>query len=422
MEHISHSNNNITIYSYPNEHLHSFCLALYVKAGCLYETDDENGITHFLEHITFRSVDAQMNHTLYRTLDRCGLSFNAATYKEFVQFTISGSPSHFQTAAEIITKVLHTPILTKEDVDLERQRIKAEIREYDEKSTLDYFSDCIIWKDTPIARTIPGKMKILDALNRKRLIEAHGHTFTQENIFFYLTGAIDSAHIDLLRTFIDTYHIPSSSSRRNNLVPVPAGFFNRNAMVSHKVDKNCYVRFSFDTDTSQYTNAELDLLYDILFSGHSSIVYQELSEKRGLIYSHDACIEQYGNIGCLYFSFEVQPHNLYQAVEVMIEKLKELKKGITDELACVKASYTDNSYILLDNTDDLNWHFAYENHILNCGYQDIEDRISAYSKVTPQRLTEVARNILQPSGLLLTVKGKKKDISISTLETLIKTF
>ena len=46
MEHISHSNNNITIYSYPNEHLHSFCIALYVKAGCLYEAEDENGITY----------------------------------------------------------------------------------------------------------------------------------------------------------------------------------------------------------------------------------------------------------------------------------------------------------------------------------------------------------------------------------------
>ena len=420
MEHISLSNNNITIYSYPNEHLHSFCIALYVKAGCLYEAEDENGITHFLEHIAFRSVDAQMNRTLYHTLDCCGLSFNASTYKEFVQFTISGSPSRFQTAAEIITRILHTPVLTKEDVDLERQRIKAEIREYDEKSTLDYFTDCIIWKETSLARTITGKRNTLDKISRNRLIQAHRQTFTQENIFFYLTGAVSDTQTDLLRTLIEAYPIPSSGSFRTCTAPIPSDFFQRNASVFHKKDKNCYVRFSFDVDTCRYTNAELDLLYDILFSGHSSAVYQELSEKRGLIYSHDAGMEQYINLGSLYFSFEVQPQHLNQAVEIMIEKLKALKKGITDELACVKASYTDNSYMLLDNADDLNWHFAYENHILNCGYRNIEDRILAYADVTPERLTEVIREIMQPSNLLLTVKGKEKDVSIPVLESLIK--
>ena len=53
--------NGIRIYSYPNPHLHSFCIALYVKAGCLYEPEEDNGITHLLEHLVFRNIDKKMD-------------------------------------------------------------------------------------------------------------------------------------------------------------------------------------------------------------------------------------------------------------------------------------------------------------------------------------------------------------------------
>ena len=52
--------NQIDIFYYPNRHTHSFCLSLYIKAGALYESDEDNGITHFLEHILFRNINHLM--------------------------------------------------------------------------------------------------------------------------------------------------------------------------------------------------------------------------------------------------------------------------------------------------------------------------------------------------------------------------
>lgn len=420
MEQTFLSDNQITVYTYPNENLHSFCIALYVKAGCLYESDTENGITHFLEHIAFRSVNCQMNHHLYQILDRCGLAFDASTYREFVQFTISGAPSHFETAADIITKVLYPPVLSDQDVRLERERIKAEIREYDEKSTLDYFSNRIVWKNTSLARTITGKKKVLNSIETNELILAHENTFTRENMFFYLTGAVTDSHVRFLLSLIGACSIRSSNCQRENIAPVPADFFKRSHAVYRKKGKPYSVRFSFDIDTSKYSGAELDLLYDIVFSGHSGAVYQELSEKRGLIYSHDAGFEQYTNIGSFYFSFEVRPQALIQAVDIMIQRLKGLKTSITDELECARAAYVDNSYIMLDDAEELNWQFAYENHILNYGYKNMEERIAAYSCITADRLTEIAGEIFRPSNMVLTVKGKKKHISVSDLQKLVQ--
>ena len=100
----------VSVFHDKNESIHSFCLCLYVRAGSLFETKKENGISHFFEHIVFKNIHYAMGENLYQTLDRCGLDFNASTYEEFIQFIITGAPAHFEEAAELAyfgAKILH---------------------------------------------------------------------------------------------------------------------------------------------------------------------------------------------------------------------------------------------------------------------------------------------------------------------------
>lgn len=418
MEQTRITENGIVIYSYPNIHLHSFCVALYVKMGCLYEKEEENGITHLLEHLAFRNVDGLMNGELYHTLDRCGLSFNASTYKEFVQFIITGATQHFDVAVDIITKVLAPLHLTKDRIDLEKQRIKAEIREKGYEKSLDCFTDQIVWKGTGLTRDIAGKIGLLNKMGREKLGKAHKKMFSRNNMFFYLTGNVTERQIDYLEAALTPYFIEETEPPHDNEAPVPEGFFHRDGIVELKNNDYCIVRFSFDVDMKRYTNAEIDLLYDILFSGDSCVVYQELSEKSGLIYSFDARFEQYKNVGNLYFSYEVRHNALMESVEIILKKLHELKEAIVEKLSYVIAPYVDNAYIMFDDVDDFNWSFAYENHILDCGYGSIEDRKQAYASVTADRLKEIAEEILRRENLVITLKGQKKKIDVEQIRSL----
>lgn len=159
----------VSVFHDKNESIHSFCLCLYVRAGSLFETKKENGISHFFEHIVFKNIHYAMGENLYQTLDRCGLDFNASTYEEFIQFIITGAPAHFEEAAEILTGIFAPFTLPEEAIDTERKRIKAEIREEDEESSLNYFTKQIAWKDTSLERTITGKKKTLNKIRRKQL-------------------------------------------------------------------------------------------------------------------------------------------------------------------------------------------------------------------------------------------------------------
>lgn len=400
---------NIPIYAYTNPHLHSFCLCLYVKAGLLYETEKTNGLTHLWEHMIFRSVNAQMDHTLYRRLDKLGLSFEGYTYRELVQFKLTGAVRHFDEAAAVFLKIFEPLRITSADLQVEKKRIKAEIREDDDKSTLDYATGRIIWAGTPLENTIAGAPKILDTLGVRTLKEAHRTFLSANNLFVYVTGCVGEPSLRRLAESLDAVPLAVTAAVRDNRAPVPEAFFHRDGRVALKHSQYTCIRFSFDLRTDRYTQAELDVLYSLLFDGDSCRLLKELSDDTGYIYSYDARLEKYGNIGCLSFLYEVQLCHLPDSADRVIRILSELKHGGV-ALDCAKAPDTDNAGFLLDADEDLNWTMAYERHILNGGFRSIEERKREYAAVTAERIAEIAREIFRPDNLVVTLKGDRNKI------------
>lgn len=399
--------NGIDIYHYPGEHLHSFCLSLYLKAGSMYETEEENGISHFLEHVVIRNINYLMGDGLYLYLDRLGLIFNACTYKEFVQFEITGARRHFREAADVFLKIFDPISLPASEIDIERKRIKAEIREDDEKSSLSFFSGRIVWQGTSLERPITGKSSQLDRMGKEVLKQAHRRFFTADNLFFYVTGCANEEDIAYLKEKAESCSLEETPLMRDNMAPVPREFFCRDAKVAIKKSNDTVVRFSFDMDTARCGQAVYMLLYDILFECESSKIHQALSERSGFIYSFDPGMEQYSNIGTLYFQYEVQPARLLDSIKIVIDLFRELKQGIQNELDFVKAVYTDNAEIILDHAANLNWTQGYEAHILKKSSGDLEKRKQEYEDVTAQDITNLAREMFQCRNLTVTVKGKK---------------
>ena len=125
----------IPVYLFPSAHLHSFALSLYVRGGALFEAPERAGISHLIEHLVFRSINRYMDGTLYKTLDRLGLAVEGVTYREFMQFTVTGAPGHFEEAVRILSLALAPLSLTSEDLRTERSRVKAEIREEGDKTS-----------------------------------------------------------------------------------------------------------------------------------------------------------------------------------------------------------------------------------------------------------------------------------------------
>ena len=399
--------NNLELFYYPGEHLHSFCIGLYLKAGSMYETEEENGLTHFLEHTAIRNINYLMDGGLYAYLDRLGLMFNACTYKEFVQFEITGANKHFQEAVDVFMKLLEPIALPAAEIDVERKRIKAEIREDDERGSLSYFTGNLVWKSTSLARPITGMSSRLDRMGKTVLQQYHKKLFASGNLFFYVTGGVKEQDLRYLAAAAEGYELEAAPGIRDNTAPVPEGFFHRNGLVAVKNSSDCSIRFSIDIDMTRHSQAAYMLLYDILFNCENSKIHQALSETSGYIYSFDPGLEQYSNIGSLYFQYDVRPSRLLDSARMVMDIFRKLKDGIRDELDYVKAVYIDNGELILDHAGNLNWTQAYEAHILAKTSADLETRKAQYAAVAAEDITALAREIFTLDHLVVTVMGKK---------------
>lgn len=423
MEQNFKSKNDIDIFYYPGRHTHSFCLSLFIKAGVLYEEEKQCGITHFLEHILFRNINHQMDGKMYKTLDRAGLYFNGATYKEFTELLIIGSPKHFDEAADILLKTFQPITLPAAEVKTEQQRVKAEIREAEDFKSLDYFAGTHVWKDTGLKNPILGSKGTVNTFNKSRIAEYHKQTFTKENVFFYITGDVSDEMVNSFKEKVSELEIPSAAESgtkaRFNLAPVPADFGKRNLPVHVKNSRYTMVQFSYDFVTDRYTAAELAVLYDMLFSGENSLIHQELSEKRGMIYSYNSALEKYNNIGRLFFTYEVSSRELYDSVEIVGNALNELGETVEERLPLVLADYVDNAYLVYDDNEGFGWQRAYETHIMEDESRSIEETKAAFEAVTPQRIREMAKEIFTPDNLVLSLKADKKKTDTERLRGIL---
>jgi len=413
--------NGIEMYSYKSPGTHSFYISLYVRCGIMYESERESGISHFLEHVIIRNVNALMGGELYATLDRCGMEFNASTYSEMVQFYVSGATKHFSTATGIIEKVLSPIILSAAEVSAERQRIKAEMRENDERGSLSNFSAAIVHKGTPLARPITGSIGSVNSITRSRLEEYRKRSFTKENIFLYVSGSFSDEDLGLLSETLGGA-VLSFGEIHTNVAPVSQNFGKREPKIYVKRADYNMLRFTFDMDMTRISSTEADLLYEVLLGGYNSRMFIEMSEKRGMFYDISGSTEIYRNVGSFIFHFELSSGEVTEAVRAVFDILNEIKTTPLPEEKCMKAVFVDNAGMLLDDPRELNFTFAYDNHILTPTYGDIRERAALYSAVTPKRITEVARLVFRPENLTLTMKSRSKKLDTDAICALIRSF
>ena len=406
--------NSIPIYSLTDGSKHSFFLALYLKRGSIHETEGDSGITHLFEHISIRNINAIMGGELYSTLDRYGIELGASTYSDMVQFYVCAAPENFDIASSILSKILCPIVLDKEEIEAEKKRVKAEIREADEKGSLAGFTSTCVFGNSPMSRPITGTLGSVSRITKSRLEDFRRRAFNSSDLLFFATGCVSDEALSSFAQALGDFPVAKSASSKNE-IRLPDSFFKRNNAVFRKNADFCKVRFTFDLDMTKISVPEADLLYDVLLSGYASDLFIEMSERRGIFYDVGGSLERFGSFGTLSFSFETQPKRLCEAVECVVRILHGYKTKALPPEGCMKAGYVTNCYMLLDDPRELNFTFVYDSHLLSLGYKSIDQRRDAYAAITPERIRQLASTVFRAENLTLTLKCPKSGFDKSEL-------
>ena len=148
-------------------------------------------------------------------------------------------------------------------------------------------------------------------------------------------------------------------------------------------------------------------------------VFQRLSEHDPLIYSYDSVHEQYDNVGCICFDYEISVDRIEESISRVVDVLCDLKQGRFNFEASLNYELA-NWIELLDKPEGLNWGLAYNNHILNTTpIQFSSDKLARFDSVEKTYIMEAAKDIFTRRNMTIMLEGKKSRIHIERLNRIL---
>ena len=161
------------------------------------------------------------------------------------------------------------------------------------------------------------------------------------------------------------------------------------------------------------------MIYKILFTGDNALIFQHLSEKDPLIYSYDSVYEQYDNVGCICFDYDIMPDTIEESISRVVDTLCDLKQGRFQFEA--NLNYELANWILMqDKPAELNWSLAYYNHILNTTpIQYSCDKMGRFDSVTKESIMKASAEIFTRKNMTILVEGKKSKINAERMNNIL---
>src|SRR5579863_2689302 len=194
--------NGVRVISEEMPHVRSVSLGVWIKTGSRRETSEENGISHFIEHMLFKGTTNRSAEEIARSVDSIGGGLDAFTAKEMVSYNTKVLDEHLPLAFDVLADLVLNPLFREEDIEKEKSVILEELKmEVDNPEYLlhEIFSSNF-YKDHPLGKPILGTKETIKGFNREMIHDCYRRYYSSSNILITAAGNLRHERlVDLVR-------------------------------------------------------------------------------------------------------------------------------------------------------------------------------------------------------------------------------
>jgi zinc protease len=186
--------NGMTVILKENHSSPMITSVVFVNAGARYETDYNNGVTHFLEHLLFDGTKTRNRAELNETVEMYGGYINAFTRKDLTAYLILMPKEYIEIGLDIQSDQLLNSIIPEEELPKERKIVIEEMKQTldDPDNAADDFFTQAVYRGTPYARPVLGYENIIATIPRDRILEYYTTYYMPNNMTALVIGDFDS--------------------------------------------------------------------------------------------------------------------------------------------------------------------------------------------------------------------------------------
>lgn len=396
--------NGIRVITEQMPQVRTAAVGIWVAAGSQCEPVSQHGISHFLEHLFFKGTATRSALEIAQAVDDIGGQMNAFTDREQTVFYVKVLSAHLDRALEIYADMLLRSTLAPEAIERERQVISEEIKSYEDSPdelVQDLFAQTV-WNGHPLGRPVIGTLATVTRMSRDDFIEYISRFYRPNNVVISVAGDIEHTQvIDLATRHFGAWEGAAA--------PVGRDPPRLQADIATRLKETEQVHLCLGTqglaqsDEARYTLLVLDHL---LGGGMSSRLFQEIRERRGLVYTITSYIASYRDGGLFVVYAGMSPEAGPEVITLTLEETEKIKLGpVNDnELRRAKESLKGSLMLSLESTGSRMSMLA-RSEIYHGRQITLDELISKIDAVSGEGVQKMANELFHPSRLSLAAIG-----------------
>lgn len=260
----------------------SVTIGIWVLNGSRNENVQNNGISHFIEHMFFKGTKTRSAKDIAEAFDSIGGQVNAFTSKEYTCYYAKVLDTHKEFALEVLADMFFNSVFDADELEREKKVVYEEIKMYEDTPD-DIVHDLLAYAsfgEHALGYPILGTEERLQSFNSEMLRDYLKARYTPKNVVVSVAGNVEDTFIQTVETYFQDFE--AEEVKTNLIKPV----FTANALVKNKDTEQAHFCLGYSgiemDDDRVY---DLIIMNNVLGGSMSSRLFQDVREKEGLAYS-----------------------------------------------------------------------------------------------------------------------------------------
>lgn len=383
-------------------------LSIWLDVGSAVESDQINGMAHFLEHMVFKGTENLASGEFERLVEERGAVTNAATSQDYTQFYITSAPKDFADLAPLQIDVVLNPSIPDEAFERERLVVLEEIRRAEDNPRRRTYQRSIetAFSQLPYRRPVLGPTSVIESLTPQQMRDFHGGWYQPKSITASVVGNLPVEQ--LIEIVAEGF-----TQNHSNLKSVSSSFTSpewQSEEAFTEVIRREYVDESLQqarlimlwrvpgmTQLSQ--TYPLDVLAAILGQGRSSRLVRDLRENQHLVTHISASNLTHNYQGIFQISAHLPVENIEAAELAIAEHIRKLQKEpVTKaEISRVRTQVANRFVFASETPSDRAGMYGYYQSMV----KDLDPMLNYPARiqaVNEEELQSIANSFLSPDA------------------------
>jgi predicted Zn-dependent peptidase len=403
-------NNGVLIVTKDIPFLRTLTIGIGVKVGSINEENGQFGISHLIEHSVFKGTKNFNSFDLKRAVERYGGIINAFTSEEYTIFEAKVPDFAAQEAFDVLFDLVANPLFPENEIESEKRVVLEEIAMYEDDPPTLSEENLLksIWGNSPYGRPISGSGESVRALNVEKIKGFFDKNYVSKNLMVVIIGNISALDLDYVEKKMN-----SIKDKAVEDIKIDPETLEPSNLVVEKKDLN-QVSLAIGVPTVKRADKrsyELSLISTILGSGMSSILFERIREKLGLVYSISTSHQSHRFCGEFTISFSTSIQNAKKALEEIKNVLKVLPEGLDEQFEYGKKKIAGRLLMSTESTL-ATMYMIFDDYFTIGQIREIEDIIGSIESIKKEDLIDDFRNFMNKKWSLSAVGPlKSKEIS-----------